>query len=166
LNNDLVDNVRNYLLDKRVLFNEAMASCHSITYINEELVGDPLEIKMFENTDWILDETNTVSNSLISQNDLVSAYVRPKVDAGYHIKKELMSFEENKDGDDLSPEDLYSFKNYELAIVKRFDFESKLQRMSVIVKNNIDSTFRAYVKGSPEKVADLCLPESLPGNFE
>jgi len=34
--------------------------------------------------------------------------------------------------------------------------------MSVIVKNNVDSTFRAYVKGSPEKVADLCLPYSLP----
>lgn len=86
LSNDLLDNVRDYLLDKRVLFNEAMASCHAITYINEELVGDPLEIKMFENTDWILDETNTISNSLISKNDLVLAYVRPKVDAGYHPK--------------------------------------------------------------------------------
>ena len=100
LNNDMVDNVRNYLLDKRVLFNEAMASCHSITYINEELVGDPLEIKMFENTDWILDETNTVSNSLISQNDLVSAYVRPKIDAGYQTRKILYSFEEIKSGED------------------------------------------------------------------
>jgi cation-transporting ATPase 13A2 len=38
--------------------------------------------------------------------------------------------------------------------------------MSVIVKNNIDSTFRAYIKGSPEKVAELCLPESLPANFD
>jgi cation-transporting ATPase 13A2 len=126
LNNDLVDNVRNYLLDKTILFNEAMASCHAITYINEELVGDPLDIKMFENTDWILDETNTVSNSLIGQNDLVSAYVRPKFDAGYEMKPALLSFEENKDGEDQSPEEIYSSKNYELAIVKRFDFESKL----------------------------------------
>ena len=38
--------------------------------------------------------------------------------------------------------------------------------MSVIVKNHLDSTFRAYVKGSPEKVADLCIPETIPANFE
>ena len=110
MNNDIVDNVRKYLLDKRVLFNEAMACCHSITYINEELVGDPLDIKMFENTEWILDETNTVSNSLINQNDLVSAYVRPKVDVGYEYKKIMNSnsFEDNKDEEDESPEDIYS----------------------------------------------------------
>jgi magnesium-transporting ATPase (P-type) len=54
---------------------------------------------------------------------------------------------------------------YELAIVKRFDFESKLQRMSVIVKNMKDGSFRAYVKGSPEKVAELCREESLPADY-
>jgi cation-transporting P-type ATPase 13A2 len=52
------------MMDGRVLFNEAMASCQAITYINKELVGDPLEIKMFENTDWVLDETNILSNSV------------------------------------------------------------------------------------------------------
>jgi magnesium-transporting ATPase (P-type) len=41
--------------------------------------------------------------------------------------------------------------------LKRFDFEAKLQRMSVIVKNMQDKSFRAYVKGSPEKIAELCL---------
>ena len=37
--------------------------------------------------------------------------------------------------------------------------------MSVIVKNTIDKSFRAYVKGSPEKIAELCIPDSLPHNF-
>lgn len=32
--------------------NEVMASCHSITTVDNELVGDPLEIKMFDSTDW------------------------------------------------------------------------------------------------------------------
>ena len=59
------------MMDGRVLFNEAMASCHAITYINKELVGDPLEIKMFENTDWVLDETNTLSNSVCGKNEIV-----------------------------------------------------------------------------------------------
>jgi magnesium-transporting ATPase (P-type) len=38
--------------------------------------------------------------------------------------------------------------------------------MSVIVKNMVDGGFRAYVKGSPEKVAELCLKESLPSDYD
>ena len=55
---------------------EAMASCHSITYVNKKLIGDPLEIKMFESTKWELDEKNEVSNTL-GTNDLILAFVRP-----------------------------------------------------------------------------------------
>lgn len=38
--------------------------------------------------------------------------------------------------------------------------------MSVIVKNFADNSFRSYVKGSPERIKDLCDPSSLPANFE
>lgn len=38
--------------------------------------------------------------------------------------------------------------------------------MSVLVKNFADSSFRAYVKGSPEKIKELCVHESLPDNYE
>jgi len=37
--------------------------------------------------------------------------------------------------------------------------------MSVIVNNNVDNSFRAYVKGSPEKIAELCIKSTLPTNF-
>lgn len=47
------------------LLNQAMACCHAITYIDEHLVGDPLEIKMFEMTEWKLEEENLGSNSII-----------------------------------------------------------------------------------------------------
>jgi hypothetical protein len=33
-----------------------MASCTEITYVNDILVGDPLDVKMFEATDWVLEE--------------------------------------------------------------------------------------------------------------
>jgi cation-transporting ATPase 13A2 len=33
-----------------------MASCHSIAYVRDELVGDPLDVKMFESTKWELEE--------------------------------------------------------------------------------------------------------------
>ena len=64
-------------MNKKVLLNEAMASCHSLTYINSELLGDPLDIKMFECTNWVLDECNNISNSIAILNDVVLAYVRP-----------------------------------------------------------------------------------------
>jgi cation-transporting ATPase 13A2 len=38
--------------------------------------------------------------------------------------------------------------------------------MSVIVKNFMNSTFRSYVKGSPERIRELCKPSSLPSNFD
>jgi len=56
--------------------------------------------------------------------------------------------------------------SYQLALIRRFDFSSKLQRMSVIVKNFLDSSFRSYVKGSPEKIRELCKDSSLPSNFD
>ena len=40
------------------LFLEGMASCTAITYVNGKLVGDPLDVKMFEKTGWVLDETD------------------------------------------------------------------------------------------------------------
>tara|TARA_B110000285_G_C15133835_1_gene625458 strand:- start:2019 stop:2237 length:219 start_codon:yes stop_codon:yes gene_type:complete len=63
--------------ERQVLLLEAMASCHSITYVNKKLIGDPLEIKMFESTNWELDEKNLVSNSSLAVNDLILAFVRP-----------------------------------------------------------------------------------------
>jgi len=53
-----------------------MGSCHSITYVNDELLGDPLDVKMFESTDYILYEKTTGTNSAIGGNNLVLAYLR------------------------------------------------------------------------------------------
>jgi len=33
-----------------------MATCCSITYVDNELIGDPLDVKMFQATGWTLDE--------------------------------------------------------------------------------------------------------------
>jgi len=34
-------------------FISAMATCHSLTWIDGELSGDPLDLKMFEATSWV-----------------------------------------------------------------------------------------------------------------
>jgi magnesium-transporting ATPase (P-type) len=38
--------------------------------------------------------------------------------------------------------------------------------MSVIVKNLLDNKFSVYVKGSPERIRELCVDSSIPDNFE
>ena len=37
------------------LFN-TMATCHSLRLVDDELIGDPLDLKMFEFTDWVFKE--------------------------------------------------------------------------------------------------------------
>lgn len=44
-----------------ILFEEALASCTAITYVNGELIGDPLDVRMFEATQWVLDESRATS---------------------------------------------------------------------------------------------------------
>ena len=34
-------------------FKTAMATCHSLTRIEGEINGDPLDLKMFNSTDWV-----------------------------------------------------------------------------------------------------------------
>jgi cation-transporting ATPase 13A2 len=36
-----------------------MSSCHGLTRVNGTIIGDPLEIKMFESTGWSLEEEFT-----------------------------------------------------------------------------------------------------------
>jgi len=55
-----------------------------------------------------------------------------------------------------------------MAILRRFDFDSKLQRMTVIARNYIDSSapYHYFIKGSPEKIKELSTKASIPVDFE
>jgi len=58
-----------------------------------------------------------------------------------------------------------SHKEYKLSIVRRFEFSSKHQSMSVIVKNNLDHKYRYFIKGAPEKIIEFCKLDTLPINY-
>jgi cation-transporting ATPase 13A3/4/5 len=120
-----------------------MATCHSLTKINERLIGDPIDIEMFQNTGWKLVE----GESLIT-------YVRPPQESEFEKK---LSFENEKET---------SRSHYELGIFRRFEFSSQLQRMTVIVKNKNESYHKVYCKGSPEKIKELCKYDTIPENFK
>ena len=49
-----------------------MASCTAVTYVDGVLVGDPLDVSMFQKTGWVLDEAD--QNSSLDQVEIASVY--------------------------------------------------------------------------------------------
>lgn len=82
---------------------EGLASCHSITYVDGKLIGDPLDVKMFEATGWLLEEQTEEGVS----DELVLAYVRPPLaSAPTQRADSLLSIS------DMSDEEKEKEKNY------------------------------------------------------
>ena len=104
---------------------------------------------MFKSTHWLLDENNQEN-----YDALVLAVVKPPA-----IQNEIFEEEETEDKDSFTESSL------EIGIIRRFEFSSKLQRMSVIVRNLEQSGFKVHIKGAPEKIRELCRPETVPDNF-
>ena len=123
-------------------------------YAKGKLIGDPIDIKMFESTGWIMKENIDIENDN-NVSPLVLDYIRPNCEPDLFIP-----FQYNY----IVEDNLRS--RYEIAIVKKFDFSSKLQRMTVIGKNLNENFFKVFCKGSPEKIRDLCDISTIPGNFD
>jgi cation-transporting P-type ATPase 13A2 len=138
---------------------ELMTTCHSLTFVNGTLVGDPLELKIFEATKWVLEEPRQED---YSHESAAPTIVRPPASAHVTAPSPKDSFE----GQPLIIEsEMARYQNVELGIIKKFDFMSSLQRMSCVVKNLATGETVVFVKGSPEKIRDCCRPETLPADF-
>jgi cation-transporting ATPase 13A2 len=106
-----VDDLKNQHLQN------AMMTCHGLSFLDSKLIGDPLEVSMFESTGARMEDDGEIARVL--HNDT------------------------------------------SLQIVKRFEFTSSLQRMSVITKSDV--AHRLYVKGSPEAISRLS--QSVPDDY-
>ncbi|XP_011865400.1 PREDICTED: probable cation-transporting ATPase 13A3 [Vollenhovia emeryi] len=118
---------------------EGMLVCHSLTLIDGELCGDPLDAKMFESTKWILKDSDCTH---VNKYDSIAPIIVSSPD-----KTSL-----TKDTNEIT----------EIGIIQQYQFSSSLQRMSVIVHASGSDDFRAYVKGSPEMIIDLSKAETVP----
>lgn len=134
-------------------FVACMATCHSLTKIEGELSGDPLDLKMFAATGWILEEATEEETAL--HNRIMPTVVKPP--------KQLLPEAEASADQDM---ELYKIPpSYEMGIVRQFPFSSALQRMSVVTRLLGEKRMDAYLKGAPEVVASLCKQETVPHNF-
>ncbi|XP_076452131.1 polyamine-transporting ATPase 13A3-like isoform X2 [Babylonia areolata] len=123
---------------------EAMATCHSLTIIEGQLMGDPLDLIMFNATDWVLEEPGAEETRF---DTMVPTIVRPK-----HQPTSTCTSNGELSGEDI-------------GIVRQFPFSSSLQRMSVITRRLGAKHFDLYVKGSPEMITSLSMPDTVPMDF-
>ena len=123
---------------------ECMASCHAIAQVEDRFIGDPLEIEMFKIINWeIVDEDKTVAldkkiNTENSSTPLVLGAYKPK---------------------GINDETKW------ITVLKRFEFSSALQRMSVVARHLFDNSLIAFVKGSPEMIHTLSRENTIPYDY-
>uniref|UniRef100_A0A3P8T5U2 Polyamine-transporting ATPase 13A3 n=1 Tax=Amphiprion percula TaxID=161767 RepID=A0A3P8T5U2_AMPPE len=135
-------------------FVACMATCHSLTKIEGELSGDPLDLKMFSATGWVLEEPTEEETAL--HNLIMPTVVRPP--------KNLIH-EANQNNQLTQNMELSELPACEIGIVRQFPFSSALQRMSVVVRRLGEKHMEAFLKGAPEVVASLCKQHTVPQSF-
>lgn len=124
---------------------QLMASCHSIRRINGRLLGDSLDLKMFGFTGWSLEELQEVGEAI------VPTIVRPPGAEPF----DATNFCQGSSRNVIT----------ELGIIRQFDFDSELRRMSVLVRSLSNDSIQVYVKGSPESLVEVCRDDTIPENY-
>ena len=138
----------NYDINRAIL--HTMATCHSLRLIDGELLGDPLDQKMFEFTSWQYEEGEQSIDDE-EGGKLTPSVARPPPGQEY-----------DADDDLLDPER----RPIELGVLKVFEFVSHLRRASVVVRQFGAKEGDIYVKGAPEVMKEICRPESFPTDYE
>lgn len=131
-----------------------MATCHSLRLIEDELLGDPLDDKMFRFTGWTYEDGGRIAGQATPSKGLdhkatakaAASKVSPPVVRG--------------------PSSSSAGQDVEIGIMKQFDFVSQLRRMSVVAKTLGSNSMEVYLKGAPEIMSDVCRPETFPKNYE
>lgn len=120
---------------------KVLTACHSLAHLGDSLVGDSLEVKMFEETKWDLEELGH-DHSHAQHSSVKIKVMEPENHA-------LISDIQNG-----------NHKRITYGIIKQFDFASEYQRMSTLC---VDMNYNSYFiccKGAPEVIGEICDPTS------
>ncbi|KAJ1731564.1 hypothetical protein LPJ61_002475 [Coemansia biformis] len=143
----------------------ALAACHTVKQVDGELVGDPLDIKMFQSTGWVLEESDdhdalpAMGPGMATAPASARAGARPPMPVPAVVRpphSERFTLHNASTGANV----------YELGIIRTFDFSPALRRQSVVAKRLGARYNEVYVKGAPEAIRELCYPDTIPRDFE
>ncbi|GAB4820540.1 hypothetical protein N2152v2_007586 [Parachlorella kessleri] len=150
---------------------EMLATCHGLALLGHELVGDPLDQRLFEATGWsMLDdgagqavEVLTVSEdhdipaggSPTSFPSSPQSPSTPCVLATAHVCTRVQP----------PAADMGEGPAGDYTIIRRFEFSAEKQRNVVVVRKP-DATLWVYAKGSPEMICRLAGADSVPADFD
>jgi cation-transporting P-type ATPase 13A2 len=144
-NNQIINSndIKNLNFSENRIIIYSLVSCNSLTKLEDgNIIGDPLEIKIFESTNWLFKEdfykNNTIYQTMLNQKN----QEEKKINLLDYKEFELLEKENEK-------KCIQVFKNKEnsISILKRFDFNSGLQRMSVIVEDLRFNEKFIFIKG-------------------
>lgn len=140
-----------YRVNKNILYT--MATCHSLRLVDDELIGDPLDLKMFQFTGWSFEESLVKTDHFDTdgREHAVPAIARPPPGMEYDV-------DDSQNNETPFP--------VELGILRSFEFVSHLRRASVIVRQRGDPGASIFVKGAPEAMKEICTPSSIPADFD
>ena len=128
----------------------ALSCCHSLAVLDGELIGDPLEEQIFRSTGASIEESPSSSSSSSSTPSTLPSPSSTSTSTSstcIHLPSSLSS---------PSPP---SFRYLHI-----YEFQSSLQRMSVVCHSSDGSHF-VFTKGAPEVVQSLCLASTVPSSF-
>lgn len=128
-----------------LMMMKQFATNHSLSYINGEILGDPMEEELFKFSKAVMDEDDDESDD---ESDKQKEFIKKIKLTKDQVPSQIS--EKSKSNEDC------------LFITSILDFKSQLQRMSVIVKDPSCKRNYVFTKGAPEKVIALCLPETVP----
>lgn len=127
----------------------AMATCHSLKIVQGKLIGDPMDLKMFEFTGWHIEEGEMVggnhsrrTSAQIDVASLMGTVVRPPSEEDL-VNKRMVDTDAHKQQRKRPTSSQRSLKSptlndttmiTELCVVRQFEFVSSLRRMSVLVR--------------------------------
>ncbi|EAR86806.2 E1-E2 ATPase family protein (macronuclear) [Tetrahymena thermophila SB210] len=110
------------------LQHNLFSTCHGVYLVNDNLVGDMLDVEMVKFSEYNIQNV---------ENDINIKF------KGSHPK----------------------FKN-ELQVIRMFEFSSDIQTMSCVAYDSEKNQYQLFLKGSPEKVQELCDQSTIPNNFQ
>ncbi|KAJ2719732.1 hypothetical protein GGI07_005032 [Coemansia sp. Benny D115] len=138
----------------------ALATCHAVKLVDGQLVGDPLDVKMFEATGWVLEEADGDDAVGSPQPAL------PSIPGRSGAAVPVPAVVRPPNADRFTLDGTVGANVYELGIIRTFDFSAALRRQSVVAKRLGVRYNEVYVKGAPEAVRELCYSDTVPRDFD